>query len=367
MKTVNEKTATSIIQKYLPLEWSLPDSVTLTPTRRHNSWVVQKKPIGREEPSQVVLSFTKRDDDSCHGIEKDETPDDSILINSEIEEAVIRAELSNKRWGAKLYGLFPGGRVEEHIDECPLTAAQASDANTIRSLAHAFARLHSIDIPIMRTKMLTLRDVMMREAKEKRDFVSVLQLFPQTGLDPQVVQDLASFDLTAEVTWIFSTYRMIPVKDGLIQFDNNFQNILMSKDGRITFMDMSSALYAPRGIDIGGHFINRMLNLADPQDVINGEVFPPVDERGLFAREYLRQKEKMNPEEFNVDGMDTEGQVLMEADLGALFYALYFYMHILKQEESWKSEPHLLLLLPFFHEFYTRYKLLCKKKYSNWP
>jgi hypothetical protein len=253
-------------------------------------------------------------------------------------------------------------------------------------------------MPLQKDKMFVLNRFLLEESSQPHNFAKVSKILKETltDLDENVVKELTQFDLEKEVKWLLETYRDIPVKKAFIRFNNSFDHILIqdrrpsstvstpgtpstggSSSSRlcnrgirnkvVIFTDNSHAMFAPRGIDLGGHFINRMINWSDPVNKINEEPYAPVDERGLFAREYLLELQQLLPESFNVDGMDNEGQILMEADLGALFYALYFFTWILSHESSWEKDPAIVTLLPFFHEFYTRYKLFCKKKYTHWP
>ena len=327
------------------------------------------------------------------------------LFNSPIEDAIIAFVLSSKGWGPRMFGACSEGKIFEHFEGEPLTPEAACDANVIRELAAAFAKIHSIssEVPIVRDKMTELKRFLIQQSCQSHNFDKVSKLLSETlqDLDEDVVKELIEFDLESEVKWLLRTYQTVPVKNSFIRFCNNFANILIrdrnssstcsspitpatpasmtsvssgnifctaiQRRKKIIFTNNSFAMFAPRGIDIGGHFINRMINWSHEKNKINEEPFPPVDERGLFVREYLEECQELNPQSFNADGMDNEGQVLMEADLGALFYSLYFFTWILSRESYWDLDPSIVTLLPFFHEFYTRYKLFCKKKYTQWP
>lgn len=324
----------------------------------------------------------------------------SCIVNTPTEEAIIAYMLSSKGWGPRLLGVTREGKVFEDFDGLLLTPETACDANVIREVATALARFHSLtpDMPLQKDKMFVLNRFLLEESSQPHNFAKVSKILKETltDLDENVVKELTQFDLEKEVKWLLETYRDIPVKKAFIRFNNSFDHILIqdrrpsstvstpgtpstggSSSSRlcnrgirnkvVIFTDNSHAMFAPRGIDLGGHFINRMINWSDPVNKINEEPYAPVDERGLFAREYLLELQQLLPESFNVDGMDNEGQILMEADLGALFYALYFFTWILSHESSWEKDPAIVTLLPFFHEFYTRYKLFCKKKYTHWP
>jgi len=322
----------------------------------------------------------------------------SNINNNQVEDAIISFILSNKGWGPKLLGVGYEGKILDYFEGECLTPDLASDANTIRDIAVGYARFHSIgsQVPFARDKMSGVKKFLLQESSQPHNFVKVSRILSETlrDLDENFVKELNKFKLEDEVKWLLQTYREIPVKSAFIRFQNSFEHVLIRERSassstsasattsfsanplkksntqrrkEVIFSNHSQAMFGPRGIDLGGHFINRMINWAHKENKINEEVFPPVDERGLFAREYLDELQSLDPNTFNLDGMDNEGQILMEADLGALFYALYSFTQILSNESSWQTDPAIVTLLPFFHEFYTRYKLFCKKKYTHWP
>lgn len=396
------KKISSFVRKFLPEQsWKKITVSTLPFGTSNESYSVQD--LESNVKVIVELNTQRSDCKVANDLEQDRNNNDdkeadyfmSSTMNTPTEDAIVSYILSTKGWGPKVLGVNTDGKIFEDYDGEILTPETASDANVIKEIAVAFARFHSLttEVPLAKDKMATLHSFLLEESTQPHNFTKVSRILKETltDLDDNVIAELGKFDLEKEVKWLQQTFREIPVKQAFIRFKNSFEHVLIQNricstpktpispltpggsankpisKKAVLFTDNSHAMFGPRGIDIGGHFINRMINWADRETKINEEVYPPVDERGLFAREYLQEWQQLQSDSFNVDGMDNEGQVMMEADLGALFYALYYFTWIISQESSWEDDPSIVTLLPFFHEFYARYKLFCKKKYTHWP
>ncbi|KAL3280174.1 hypothetical protein HHI36_017674 [Cryptolaemus montrouzieri] len=71
--------------------------------------------------------------------------DDSESLQT---ESVIFALLGERGIGPKLYGLFPGGRIEEYIHAKSLKIEDLSDERILKKIAQKMAFIHSLEFPI---------------------------------------------------------------------------------------------------------------------------------------------------------------------------------------------------------------------------
>lgn len=194
-------------------------------------------------------------------------------------------------------------------------------------------------------------------------------MFASVGVDPRTC---VKVDIKAELAWLFSSISIIDLKYGFINYDTNYLNCLVREnpeveDQKVLLIDYEMAFWAPRGIDIGSHWINRSISWNGKQDKRNGHAFPPEEDRKLFIREYLKELERINPGKFNTDGKDTEEHLMMEADFGVLFFSLFFSTILLKHGINFEKEPSFLTVIPVMQDIYVQHKLHCQQRYPEWP
>lgn len=65
-----------------------------------------------------------------------------------ITESVIFTLLSESQKGPRLFGVFPGGRLEEYIPARPLKTRELADPNLSRLIAEKMVHIHQMDVPI---------------------------------------------------------------------------------------------------------------------------------------------------------------------------------------------------------------------------
>lgn len=63
-----------------------------------------------------------------------------------LTESVIFTLLSERGLGPKLYGLFPGGRIEQYIDARPLLTRELSDPDLSVLIAKKMAAIHGMEV-----------------------------------------------------------------------------------------------------------------------------------------------------------------------------------------------------------------------------
>lgn len=65
-----------------------------------------------------------------------------------ITESVVFALLSERHFGPKLHGIFPGGRIEQYIPARALLTAELSDPKISLKIAEKMGEIHSLNIPM---------------------------------------------------------------------------------------------------------------------------------------------------------------------------------------------------------------------------
>jgi len=87
------------------------------------------------EPSRVLVRF--------YGQIHSEGALEAILT-----ESVIFTLLSERKLGPRLYGVFPGGRLEEFIPARPLKTKELTDPEISSIIGEKMAQIHTLDVPI---------------------------------------------------------------------------------------------------------------------------------------------------------------------------------------------------------------------------
>ena len=85
-------------------------------------------------------------------------------------------------------------------------------------------------------------------------------------------------------------------------------------------MDYETATYGYRGIDIGGHFTDRMYCWSHPGSKLTGYCAPGVDEQRSFCASYLQEMQDLGVE---MTANDTETHLMMEANIGRMYQILF--------------------------------------------
>ncbi|CAB0016889.1 unnamed protein product [Nesidiocoris tenuis] len=92
-------------------------------------------PSESTRPKQVLLRLYGQT--QCEG-----------ALENLITESVIFTLLSERKIGPKLFGIFPGGRIEEYIPASPLKPEEMSDPQVNPLVAETIAAVHCMNVPI---------------------------------------------------------------------------------------------------------------------------------------------------------------------------------------------------------------------------
>ena len=257
-----------------------------------------------------------------------------------------------RKIGPKLYGVFNGGRVEEYLEHfTTLTNEDVTDSVAMAALASKFAQLHCSDVPLSKEP----RDVL--EFAEKsfaahldsyRDLVN--ERTKQIGYldhDPKVIDQsldlFNSFDFASHVESMKQLQKRIKSKVVLSQNDTNRANFMINRKvtpvtpDAIRILDYEFIGYNYRGSDLGSHFQNRRLDVAE---FIQGKFgtflpYPSREDRRSFLKSYLETCHELgvqlDPE------IDTVDHLLLEAEFYAGVHELFFFSFMVSEHEKWKN------------------------------
>ncbi|OXA53029.1 Choline/ethanolamine kinase [Folsomia candida] len=154
------------------------------------------------EPIQVLLRFYGQ----VHG---------EGALESLITESVIFTLLSERKLGPRLYGIFPGGRVEEFIPARPLLTVELRDEELTLLIAQKMAQIHALNIPISKEPswLWGTMDRWMANVEE-----SLMKISLKDNPKSDIIQRLKEFNLPGELSWL---KKYLPTVDSPVVFSHN--------------------------------------------------------------------------------------------------------------------------------------------------
>ncbi|KAH8409994.1 hypothetical protein KR009_003786 [Drosophila setifemur] len=145
----------------------------------------------KQEPREVLLRIYGQ----THG---------DHALESMITESVVFALLSERNFGPKLHGIFPGGRIEQYIKARALTTAELSEQRILMKVAEKMGEIHSLNIP-MSKEPDWIWNCMQRWVS---GFESIVKGNVQSKPDSASLQKqmdlMRTFDYVEEISWLKS-------------------------------------------------------------------------------------------------------------------------------------------------------------------
>ena len=319
---VTPEYARAIIARFLDCEWSLTKDTDVVVERITEGMVntvhiVHRRNQAVVEPATVILRH--------YGGNKFDLSSWSIK-NSEVEESAIVKEMSDRGFGPKLYGLFDGGRVEEFIVSRTLSHDDLNNKDICADIARSYARVHSLQPPIRRDKF----DCFFQSVNMISDASRVLLVTGVTRERPDLLPILCKMldvDTTSEKKWLIKMMKETRMKKSLTMFDTNMSNILIRTDydadkhnSRVLLIDYEGASYAYSGIDLGGHFNMRMVQITDGVPRPSAVAFAGVDVIRSFIEVYADECRVLG----TVRTSDTIDSLVRQTLLGSMISTMFF-------------------------------------------
>ncbi|XP_037088241.1 choline/ethanolamine kinase-like [Pollicipes pollicipes] len=234
-----------------------------------------------DEPTRVLLRMYGQVQEGSH---------------ESITESVIFTLLAERRLGPKLYGIFPGGRLEEFIQASSLSYSELRDPRISQQIAQKMTTVHSLRVPICKEPTFMwqtmkkwihlvndyLKDTTSVEHRDKADIIEALRLC--------VFED--------EVDWLKRLFARAPSPVVFCHNDCQEGNILRPNGGRpgqhqLTLIDFEYCSYGYRGFDVANHFCEWLYDYAIdeyPHFSEHPENWPTEQEQLRFIRAYLRHR-----------------------------------------------------------------------------
>ena len=294
-----------------------------------------------------------------------------LRINPPMIQSLIFYENSRCGWGPELYGLFEEGRVEEFVECHTLTGEEAFTPEMSRETARAFARFHSLNVPIAHEHYDTLARTLtfVKEGKNQlRNFLNNGHLGQSQSL--RCFEKLYEFPIEEEAAWVNSIRPKIEQRTVLCTLDPNYLNRLVRnekpKDAdapRVLLIDFDITAYSDRGYDLGGHFINRMFDARATETFFTGLPYPSELEQRTFLSFYLEEWKKLHDDP-DTSGLDSMDNLMLECDLNALVYLLVMLVLSLTMFSIVDKKPQ---VVTFIDPVMPLYKDLKKKFCAKYP
>lgn len=337
-KSLSPASALQLVSSFFEDEWPktrVEDVEVRRVTGGNSSFLqlVSRKSLAVQEPAAVLVRHYSTPS----------LPDPNRM--TEAEETLIFAEMGSRGWAPKLYGIFPGGRVEEFIDAHILRPEESMQPDIRHDLGRSYARVHSLRLPFRRNKIDCVIEDMVKTlneiaaSKEER----VEQLRGVGTADAIELSDIVfATDWGQELLWIQRMFVEHKCKRTMILLDTNFSNVLVKEfesECKVMLIDYEGAKYGFRGIDIGGHFTGRIFQWNDTENRLTGLDYPDLKERQSFCQSYLKGMEEEGQE---LGPEDTIDHLMLEADVGQLFFALWVTFMLVKYLHAFVSRPHIM-------------------------
>lgn len=268
------------------------------------------------EPSQVLMRM--------YGQIPSEGSDTTVT------ESVICTLLSERNLGPKLYGVFPGGRLEEYIPARALTLQQLKDPEISLLIAKKLARVHVLQAPLVKEPTWLFNN-MSRWLK----YAHSIKVDTVPSHNHSLAVNLLTADLASEVNWLKGF--LAKTASPILFCHNDLQegNILFmdgpgSKEENMVFIDYEYCAYNYRGFDIANHFCEWMYDYSYPEHPYFKALpddYPSVAHQRLFIERYLATYHACRPasqEPEPPESLSTVDHVLHEARVFTLASHLFW-------------------------------------------
>nr|CAD7589748.1 unnamed protein product [Timema genevievae] len=260
-------------------------------------------PPRHKEPAKVLLRLYGQ----IHG---------ERALEGLITESVIFTLLSESQRGPRLFGVFPGGRLEEFIPARALTTDELSDPTLSCLIAEKMALVHMMDVPINKEPHW-LWDTMDRWMDNIKEFAAKSHNDP---VKKERVQRILSYNLIQELHWLKKFLKSVnsPVvfchndlQEGNILLRNSPPNSpktrmngtptkkrsvqMTPKHQRLVVIDFEYCSYNYRGFDFANHMCEWLYDYTNEQHPYfwaRTDSYPTQEQQERFIVSYLRMMQR---------------------------------------------------------------------------
>lgn len=211
---------------------------------------------------------------------------------AKVTESVIFMMLSERKLGPKLYGIFPGGRLEEYIPARAMTCEELKSSEMSATIARKMAKVHTLNVPINKEPTW-----LFEKMQNWMNFVKgEIRLDKLNDEQKEIAVDLLSQDFEKEFAWLKPV--LLKAKSPVLFCHNDLQegNILVPEgvaafEDKIVFIDFEYCSYNFRAFDIANHFCEWCFDYCNPEYphffAREGE-YPSISQQLNFIRSYLK-------------------------------------------------------------------------------
>lgn len=288
-------------------------------------------------------------------------------INSPLVQSLISHEMSSRGWGPVLYGLLDDVRVEEFVDGETLNHFDAFKPDLIDDTAKAFAQFHCLKLPLPKERADVLSQHFVDSLCDKPSLAAWLSTFEADEATINAYKAVLEFPIQEEYNWLRSFRAKISNKFVFSTLDSNYLNRLVRKnvprDGettRVLVIDYDGSGYAHRGMDLGGHFANRLFDVSRQETKMSGAPYPSESEKNAFILAYYSHLKEID---HNFDeSTDSVQQITLEADLYSCICCCFYILFFHASYKTHHVEPYMYTMcLPLINLYWQLKTSLCKK------
>lgn len=283
-----------------------------------------------------------------------------VKINSPSIQSLISYELSSRSWGPKLFGLEEGTRIEEFIDCHTLKGEEAFTPEICKETAKAFARFHSLKLPLPKKPFDILSEMFIPLETSKKELETFLSTCNDENTKGPFLK-LLQFPYKDEYKWINQVRGKISQRVVFCAMDPNYLNRLVKheksnnpNESQIAIIDYDLSNYSHRGYDIGGHFFQRSFNWATGE-ILTPLPYPNKEERIFFLKCYLEECKKLF-DDFDDKSLDTIENVTIEADFNILVHMLFMLILSTTMHKLLDRISKVECVAQHFHDAYLKFK-----------
>ena len=261
------------------------------------------------------------------------------LQMSLLEQVLTCNEFARTGCGARVYGVFTGGRVDEHVAGHCLTASESEDPLIRSEVAQCYARFHSQSLPCDKSRGKVFDETLICLFDEQRGNDKLIDIGESVGLD---MSHFVDYDFANGMRFVLDRLDLMRGKKCWCVIDPQFPNVLvrdhpLEHERKVVLIDFEFTSYHYRGFDVGGHFFEKMFQKDDPQDEWSEGRLNKVEEQQHFCSEYLKEAASLQPNSIDPD-IDSVDHLMQEAKLGMLLRLLFHLFCILRHIDRFGTE-----------------------------
>ncbi|KAI1299619.1 Choline kinase alpha [Halotydeus destructor] len=265
--------------------------------------------------------------------------------DNKLDEILVYYAMSNLGLGPKLYGVFPGGRLEQYLECRMFNDADFQNPEMETLFARKLARMHVVKMPFSKVTGDQLDTVVDMGSAWSEHGKADLEAF-DAGADNEVYKKyVLELDVLEEIDWLKSLKPKIKTRQVLLHGDMNRANALIIEKNqdsldKLILIDYEFTKYGPRGVDIGSHFYNRLIDVANAHNLFKSNIdYPTETERRHFIRSYNEEMKSLNIYDLDKseNGLDNEDNMLAEAEFWVLGMFLFYRLITTNDLEKWSA------------------------------